>query len=146
MMLLKDMDAITASAIGTFILGGEIPETLDRAKAVLVKRMLTAEARAREMESRYNRITTDYGRCIDDLAAANGRVEKAEREAKAAAQSELQANYKAMERALNAVLGTLLELSPCAHEECKQGQTATLEWALRMVEVALDALPVEEKP
>lgn len=47
--LLKDMDAITASAIGTFILGGDIPETLDRAKAVLVTRMLKAEAEAKRM-------------------------------------------------------------------------------------------------
>lgn len=51
--LLKDMDAITASAIGTFILGGEIPETLDRAKAVLVTRMLKAEADVRQMRPVY---------------------------------------------------------------------------------------------
>lgn len=41
--LLEGMDALEASALGTFLKGGDIPATIDRARGVLVKRLLELE-------------------------------------------------------------------------------------------------------
>lgn len=61
--LLKGMDALEASAIGTFLKGADIPETIDRAKATLVRRMLEAEKRALPREPT-EKMISDAADCL----------------------------------------------------------------------------------
>lgn len=47
-----------------------------------------------------------------------------------------------LEKALHAARGTLIQVSPCMAEECKQDQEDFINWALKEVDAALAQAPV----